>query len=44
MASVKAVFTPFIGEIFSLYFDMVDFEKLHMSFLGQIADRQNSFC
>lgn len=40
MASVKAVFMSFAGEIFTFYFDMVDFQKLHMSFLGQIADTQ----
>lgn len=30
MASVKAVFMSFAGEIFTFYFDMVDFEKLHV--------------
>lgn len=41
MASITVVFSCFIGRIFIFYFDIVDLEKLLMSFLGQVGDRQN---
>lgn len=41
MASITVAFSCFIGRIFIFYFDIVDLEKLLMSFLGQVGDRQN---